>query len=309
MYTCTHTYCEMAQVSFCYDTRLKRSADMATSSLWPLPRIGTWIHTSILYLCSWGASIAVLRTVTRMAGRVHQMASDVLNHGDGGTRDKLTSLHPHLSISLERAVSGWGIAVVSQVPKENILAPYAWRTCSGGHRSRLPNPQPQVGTGTLQATPLFLLHRQTFTATRTFQLVSPLLSQQGSPASTTIYAGAITQWFVMYWNIVYIAKTLICPWKAIKSELHMSVTGFAPRADVLLADVPPTSRSRKLCSTSEPQQGEGLSCSWSARLIFMRPFSGNKKYGKERWSSPAAAGVDYGAGSSRNALRKAPSNG
>lgn len=52
MYTCMHTYCAMAQVSFCYDTRLKRSVDMATSSLWPPPKIGTWIHTGILYLCS-----------------------------------------------------------------------------------------------------------------------------------------------------------------------------------------------------------------------------------------------------------------
>lgn len=104
-------------------------------------------------------------------------------------------------------------------------------------------------------------------------------------------------------------KALIRPWKAIKRELHTSVKGFASWADVLLADAPTTSRSDELCSTLEPRQGEGPSCSWSARLIFIRPFSGNKKYGKAKWSSPAAAGVDYGAGSSRNALRKAPSNG
>lgn len=104
-------------------------------------------------------------------------------------------------------------------------------------------------------------------------------------------------------------KALIRPWKAIKREFHMSVKGFAPRADVLLADALLTSRSGELCSNSETRWGEGPSRSWAARLIFIRPFSGNKKYGEERWSSPAAAGVDYGAGSSRNALRRAPSNG
>lgn len=104
-------------------------------------------------------------------------------------------------------------------------------------------------------------------------------------------------------------KALICPWKAIKRELHMSVKGFALWADVLLADTQPTSCSSKPCSILELQQGERPSCSSAASLAFMRPLSGNKKNGKARWSSPMTAGVDYGAGSSRNALRKAPSNG
>lgn len=85
--------------------------------------------------------MAVLRTGTRMAGS-GQTASDLPNHRAGGMRDKLTSLHPHLSVSLYRAILGLGISVISQIPEKNILALCAWRTCAGDtdYDCQIPSP-------------------------------------------------------------------------------------------------------------------------------------------------------------------------
>lgn len=138
----------MAQVSFYHETRLKSGVGTATSSLWPLPKTGTWIHTSILHLHSQKASIGMLRTGARMAGR-RQVASDI------------PDLRAHLPPSTPECFfiqSNLGVRDFSHLPHhwEDHFVPMCsrdmcWRT--------------QIVIARPWAIPLAMLHRQTLAPT------------------------------------------------------------------------------------------------------------------------------------------------
>lgn len=257
---------------------------MATSLLRPFPKTVAWIPSSVLHLGSQRAFRAVLRARTRMEGR-DQTAPDAPNYRAGGTRGTRSLLPSAHECFFKQ--SNLGVRVFNNFsdPWEEHFGPVClgdtcWRT-----ETVLAKPQHPSCPGCTD---------------KPLSPPSPSPSHPLEPSLSDLWCTETS---------FTLQKALIRPWKAIKGELHMSVKGFSPRADVLLADAPPTSLSSKLCSTSGTRPGEGQSCSWAARLVFIRPFSGNKKYGETRWSSPAAAGVDYRVGSSRNALRRAPSNG
>lgn len=137
------------------------------SPLWPLPKTVTQIHSSILHLGSQRAFRAVLRT------RIVPQAT-----GLGAQERHIPSLLLHMGVSLNRTIWGWGTSVTSQIPEKNILAQGTrWRT-----ETVVAKPQ----------------HPSCHTARTNSAAPSP------SPSPST---GAIPQWFVMYWNAVYIAKS------------------------------------------------------------------------------------------------------
>lgn len=223
-----------------------RQAKKGCEEVWS--KTVTQIHSSILHLGSQRAFTAVLRTRTRMAGRA-QTASDAPSYRAGGTRRHVPSLILHKCFFKQNNLRVRDFSNFSD-PWEEHFGP----ACLGDRDCGSQTPAPLLPCCTDKPLRLLPHHPPNQACQPPPHPLEPSLSDLWCTE---------TQFTLQ--------KALIRPWKAIKRELHMSVKGFAPQADVLLADAPPTSHSGELCSTSETRRGERQPRSWAARLVFMRP--------------------------------------